>query len=57
MFVNCEKAFAAGLRIRPLSETIKDTLMWAREELSGTPLKAGIDPRREEMLLSRWHEA
>jgi 2'-hydroxyisoflavone reductase len=56
MFINCEKAFAAGLRIRPLSETIRDTLTWAREELSGLPLKAGIDPSREETLLSQWHE-
>lgn len=53
MFVNCDKALAAGLRIRPLSETISDTLTWAGEELAGVPLKAGMDAAREETLLSR----
>ena len=56
MFINCDKALAAGLRIRPLSETVRDTLTWAGSELSGAPLKAGIDPVREAALLSRWHE-
>jgi 2'-hydroxyisoflavone reductase len=56
MFINCDKALAAGLRIRPLSETVRDTLTWASSELSGAPLKAGIDPVREAALLSRWHE-
>jgi 2'-hydroxyisoflavone reductase len=56
MFINCDKALAAGLRIRPLSETVRDTLTWARSELSDAPLKAGMDPAREAALLSRWHE-
>lgn len=56
MFINCDKAHDAGLRIRPLRETISDTLTWAREELSGVPLKAGIDPAREQSLLRKWHE-
>lgn len=46
----------AGLRIRPLRKTVSDTLTWAREELSGVPLKAGIDPARQATLLARWHE-
>jgi 2'-hydroxyisoflavone reductase len=56
MFINCDKALAAGLRIRPLSETVRDTLTWARSELSDAPLKAGMDPAREAALLARWHE-
>lgn len=57
MFVNCDRAFATGLRIRPLSDTISDTLEWAQTELSGAQLKAGIDAERERFLLRRWHEA
>ena len=57
MFINCDKALAAGLRIRPLSETIRDTLTWAREELSGLPLQAGMEAAREQNLLRKWHES
>lgn len=54
MFVNCDRAFATGLRIRPLSDTISDTLEWAQTALSGAQLKAGIDAERERLLLQRW---
>lgn len=57
MFVNCDKAFAAGLRIRPLNETVSDTLAWADDELRGTALKAGMDSTREQDLLRKWHES
>lgn len=57
MFVNCDKALAAGLRIRPLSETVNDTLTWARNELRDPALKAGIDSKREQALLRKWHES
>lgn len=57
MFVNCDRAFAAGLTIRPLNDTIRDTLDWARTELQNQPLKAGIDAERERELLRRWHES
>lgn len=57
MFVNCDKAFAADLRIRPLNETISDTLAWANDELRDTALKAGIDSTREQELLCKWHES
>ena len=53
MFINCDKALAAGLRIRPLSDTINDTLTWARAELRDAPLKAGMDPEREQSLLRK----
>ena len=54
MFVNCDKAVAAGLRFRPLHETIGDTLNWAKRELRDSPLKAGLDPVREAALLRKW---
>ena len=57
MFVNCDRAIAAGLRIRPMSDTIADTLGWVRSGLQDQPLKAGIDPEREQTLLRKWHES
>lgn len=57
MFVNVDKAVAAGLRIRPLGDTIRDTLAWARSELSDAPLKAGIDAEREQALFRQWHQS
>lgn len=46
------RALAAGLRIRPISETVRDTLAWARaaEKRPGA-LKAGMSPEREAELL------
>ena len=57
MFVNCDKAIAAGLCCRSLSDTIRDTLSWARSDRHDQELKAGIDAAREQTLLRKWHEA
>jgi 2'-hydroxyisoflavone reductase len=55
MFINCDKAVSAGLRIRPLNHTVRDTLNWLQDaDLNGN-LKAGIDREREKALLSKWH--
>jgi 2'-hydroxyisoflavone reductase len=56
MFVNCDKAIAAGLRFRPLNETIRDTLTWYQTERSNEELKAGIAGDKEQALLRKWHE-
>ena len=56
MFINCDKAIAAGLRFRPLSETIRDTLTWYQTARPDEELKAGIDSDREQALLRKWHE-
>lgn len=56
MFVNCNKAFEAGLILRPLHETIRDTLRWHRRHHADEQLKAGIGPARELELLDKWHE-
>jgi 2'-hydroxyisoflavone reductase len=47
------RAQAAGLHIRPLRETVRDTLAWARvaEKRPGS-LKAGLTPQREAELLA-----
>lgn len=55
MFVNTDKAVAAGLTYRPISETIRDTLIWYRAEHANDQLKAGIDPGRERELLQKFH--
>lgn len=46
------RALSAGLRIRPIAETVRDTLAWARaaEKRPGS-LKAGMSPEREAELL------
>ncbi|MCK2216276.1 hypothetical protein MF672_021085 [Actinomadura sp. ATCC 31491] len=45
-------ALDAGLRIRPVAETARDTLAWLR--VSGRPVsRAGLTPAEETELLSR----
>ncbi|HKX19234.1 MAG TPA: NAD-dependent epimerase/dehydratase family protein [bacterium] len=48
------KAFGAGLRPRPLAETIADTLEWDRARPADTALRAGLAPTRESELLRLW---
>ena len=54
MFINCEKAVAAGLSFRHLSETIRDTLTWRETNLLNEELKAGLDRDKEQRLLRKW---
>ncbi len=52
-----DAALAAGLRLRPLAETVRDTLEWATRELAtgqSPPPGTGLDPVRETELLARW---
>lgn len=52
--VNCDKAFAEGLKIRPLTETIQDTLTWQATRPAEHQWQAGLQPEREEKLLQKW---
>jgi 2'-hydroxyisoflavone reductase len=58
--LDASRARDAGLRFRPLEDTARDTLAWAREETPGAkdvgvPLApAGLDPARERELLDAW---
>ena len=45
--VDPSRALAYGMRYRPLSETVTDTLRWALNERGDAPLKAGLTPERE----------
>jgi 2'-hydroxyisoflavone reductase len=52
-------AAAAGLRSRPLADTVRDTLAWFQTlpaERQGK-LRAGLDPQREAQTLQAWHRA
>lgn len=48
------KALDAGLRLRPLDETIADTLAWDRTREQTWPMGAGITPEAERELLNEW---
>lgn len=56
MFINSDKAVSAGLKFRPLSDTVRDTLTWFRTSRREEELKAGIGGEREGSLLHTWHE-
>ncbi|MEZ4388918.1 MAG: NAD-dependent epimerase/dehydratase family protein [Candidatus Krumholzibacteriia bacterium] len=52
-----DRALAAGLRFRPLSETVRDTLAWwANEpaERREQPMRSGLEAAREAELLAAW---
>jgi len=56
MFVNCDKAFGAGLKLRPLNDTIAAIYSWRTNAPSDEPLSAGIDKDSEYHLLQKWHK-
>jgi 2'-hydroxyisoflavone reductase len=49
--VNVGRALAAGLQIRPLRETVRDTLAWAKTRPTDYHMGAGLEPAREAALL------
>jgi 2'-hydroxyisoflavone reductase len=58
MAVDVSRAEAAGLRHRPLAQTIRETLAWeedaARQDDGTRALATGLPPDRERELLSAW---
>jgi 2'-hydroxyisoflavone reductase len=56
MHVSTRKAQNAGLHIRPLSQTVRDTLAWALTLGRNRTRRAGITPQRETQLLQEWHD-
>ncbi len=58
--LDVSRALAAGLRFRPLAETVRDTLAWAEREAAPakdvgvTMAPAGVAPERERELLDAW---
>lgn len=55
MFINCDKAVAAGLTFRSLNDSVRDILAWRAVDPAAGELKAGIDADREKRLLRKWH--
>ena len=53
--VNVSKALRDGLVIRPLPETILDTLSWTNSRPTSYSWRAGLAADREQDLLDRWH--
>jgi 2'-hydroxyisoflavone reductase len=55
--VSIDRALAAGLEFRPLSDTTRDTLEWWNsldEERRASP-RAGLPAEREAEVLAAWH--
>jgi 2'-hydroxyisoflavone reductase len=50
--VKLDRALAAGLKLRPMRETVADTLAWYAEERGAEPLRTGLSPEREAELLA-----
>jgi len=51
-----KRALAAGLEVRPLRATVRDTLAWhlTRPAAETAKLKAGLTPEREAAALQAW---
>jgi 2'-hydroxyisoflavone reductase len=52
--VDPSPAFAAGLRTRPLEETVRDTLAWAMSDEAPSDFPAGLDREKEQAVLDGW---
>ncbi len=52
-----DRARAEGLRIRPLADTVRDTLAWHRTRPTErqAKLRAGLDAEKERITLEAWH--
>lgn len=57
MSVSTRKAVAAGLRHRPLADTIDSVWRWYRDEERGRTLRTGLTPEREQALLRKWRDS
>ncbi|MBK8979388.1 MAG: NAD-dependent epimerase/dehydratase family protein [Planctomycetes bacterium] len=50
------RAIAAGLTFRPVADTIRDTLQWAKDEATRRQLfrRTGLAPDKEQAILAAW---
>ena len=55
--VDISKAIAAGLRFRPLEETVRDTLEWAQTRPADHEWRAGLTAEREAEILAALKES
>jgi 2'-hydroxyisoflavone reductase len=52
--VNVSKAINDGLKFRPLVETVRDTLAWAKTRPADHKWRAGLIAEREAQVLAAW---
>lgn len=52
--VNIKKALSKKLRFTPLSQTIAETLLWAKQRPKETKLRVELSPEKEKELLEVW---
>ncbi|HEX6185113.1 MAG TPA: NAD-dependent epimerase/dehydratase family protein [Pyrinomonadaceae bacterium] len=52
--ISVERAVAAGLKFRPLAETVRDTLAWDLTRPADTERRAGLARDREREVLEAW---
>jgi len=57
MWASSSTAVAAGLKYRPLDQTVRATLDYTRSRGLDRDLKAGLTRERESDLLRRWHRS
>jgi 2'-hydroxyisoflavone reductase len=50
--VDISRAVQAGLKFRPLEETIRDTIQWAETRPEDHEWRAGLNPTKEQILLN-----
>jgi 2'-hydroxyisoflavone reductase len=50
--VNVSKAIAGGLKVRPLKQTVRDTLAWAQGRTANHEWRAGLTAGREADVLA-----
>jgi 2'-hydroxyisoflavone reductase len=50
--IDVSKAIGAGLKFRPLEETIRDTIAWAETRPEDHEWRAGLNPDKERILLA-----
>jgi 2'-hydroxyisoflavone reductase len=55
--VDASAAFAAGLRTRPLEQTVRDTLDWAQSGDAPGEFPAGLDTEKEQTVLDAWRRS
>ncbi|MCH2101157.1 MAG: epimerase [Planctomycetes bacterium] len=53
----CQKAMAAGLKFRPIGDTIRDTLAWSNTRAADHRWRAGMTIERETEILVAWEKA
>ena len=51
--IDCAKAASAGLKCRPLDETVKDTFLWASSRADDYAMRSGMTPEKEISVLAK----